>query len=199
MVETVLISTFYSFEPLVAAAHVYSPSKIVLLIAEETISHTHVKETLAKARDIYSKVAKMEVIKINGTDVFASAEKVSELLDKMKGRRIIVSISGGKKLMSQGVLYGCYSRPELVDKIVCNDMTPDNRLIELPKLNFGLTSAKKELLQEIAARKGRSIAEISKKLDKTRGMLYQHLKELKESGYVDDKFEITLAGRLALI
>ena len=25
------------------------------------------------------------------------------------------------------------------------------------------------------------------------------LKELKESGYVDDKFEITLAGRLALI
>ena len=30
-------------------------------------------------------------------------------------------------------------------------------------------------------------------------MIYQYLKELKENGYVDEKFEITLAGRLALL
>jgi hypothetical protein len=28
-------------------------------------------------------------------------------------------------------------------------------------------------------------------------MSYQQLKELKENGYVDEKFEITLAGKLA--
>lgn len=43
------------------------------------------------------------------------------------------------------------------------------------------------------------MAEIAKKLGKTRAMIYQHLKELKENGYVDGKFEITLAGRLALV
>jgi len=198
MAETVLISTFYSFEPLVAAAHAYSPSRIVLLVAEDTIDHPQVKEALAKAKDIYGKVAALEVFKISGDDVFATAKKTASLLEKEKGR-IIVSVSGGKKLMAQGVLYGCYARPELVDKIVCNDLTPDNRLIELPKLNFGLTSAKRELLEEISKRNGKSIADIAKKLDKTRGMLYQHLKELKDNGYVDDKFEITLAGRMALI
>jgi DNA-binding transcriptional ArsR family regulator len=40
---------------------------------------------------------------------------------------------------------------------------------------------------------------MAKELRKTRGMLYQHLKELKEGGYVDDDFRITDAGRLALL
>lgn len=30
-------------------------------------------------------------------------------------------------------------------------------------------------------------------------MIYQYLIELKESGYIEEKFEITLAGRLALL
>ena len=30
-------------------------------------------------------------------------------------------------------------------------------------------------------------------------MIYQHLRELREQGYVDDDFNITDAGRLALL
>ena len=51
----------------------------------------------------------------------------------------------------------------------------------------------------MAKRNGKPISAIALKLNRTRGMLYQHLKELKELGYVDEKFEITLAGRLALL
>ena len=72
-------------------------------------------------------------------------------------------------------------------------------LEELPKLTFGLSSVKRELLEEISKRSNKSISEIAKELDRTRGMLYQHLKELKENGYVDDKFDITLAGKMALL
>ncbi|MBU0591686.1 MAG: CRISPR-associated CARF protein Csa3 [Candidatus Micrarchaeota archaeon] len=200
MEKTVLISTFYSFEPLVASATAYSPSRIALLVAGDSLNGRDgekVKANISKAKDVYGSVAPIEVIKVNGSDLVGVAKKTVELLENEEGKKI-VNISGGWKLLAQGVLYGCYARPELVEKIVCNNIE-DNTLIELPKLSFNLSSAKKELLEELLNRNGKAIAEIAKKLDKTRGMLYQHLKELKENGYVDDKFDITLAGRMALI
>ena len=58
---------------------------------------------------------------------------------------------------------------------------------------------KVELLEEISKRAGKPISKIANKLEKTRGMVYQHLKELKDNGYVDEKFNITNAGRMALL
>ena len=62
-----------------------------------------------------------------------------------------------------------------------------------------IDTAKRELLEEIAKRGDKSIPEIADALDKTKGMVYQHLKELKDNGYVDEKFYITDAGRMALL
>jgi CRISPR-associated protein Csa3 len=125
------------------------------------------------------------------------ASKTVEILEE-SSTPAIVNVSGGWKLLAQGVLYGCYARPELVLKIVCNKVE-DNTLVELPKLSFGLSAVKKELLVEISKRDGKSIAQIADKLGKTRGMLYQHLKELRDLGYVDSSFKITEAGRLGVL
>ena len=193
--ETNLIATFYSFEPFVAAAHAYSPSKIQLIIAKD--STKSIETHLEKVHSLYGKVAEIKEIEVDASDIFAVAKKTTELLEK--SNRSIVNVSGGWKLMAQGVLYGCYARPELVEKIVCNELPDINRLVELPKLTFGLSQPKRELLDEIAKRNNKPIAEIAEKLGKTPGMLYQHLKELKEAGYVDEKFEITLAGKMAVL
>lgn len=196
MSKTVLIATFYSFQPFVAAAHAFSPSKVIIIIAEDTSKK--IENDLSKVKEIYGKVASIEIVKVKGSDLLDIASKTIELIEVNKDKRIVVNVSGGWKLLAQGVLYGAYARSELIDKIVCNNLE-DNSIVELPKLSFGLSTAKRELLEEIANRKGRTIAEISKKLDRTRGMLYQHLKELKDNGYVDDKFDITLAGKMALL
>jgi len=193
--DSTLIATFYSFEPFVAAAHAYSPGKIVLVIGKD--SKKDIERHLEKVHELYGKVADIKEVEVDASDIFAVAKKTVELLEK--SNRAIVNVSGGWKLMAQGVLYGCYARPELVEKIVCNELPDINRLVELPKLTFGLSQPKKELLEEIEKRNGKPIAEIAEKLGKTPGMLYQHLKELKEAGYVDEKFEITLAGRIAVL
>ncbi len=198
MNETVLISTFYSFQPLVASAHAFSPKKIILVLAEDSLKNEKVSQDIEKVKDVYGKVAVIEVIKVKGADLLDVAEKTVDLLEKLKEDKLIVNVSGGWKILSQGVMYGCYARPELVSKIICNNIE-DNSIVELPKLGFGLSTAKRELLEEISKRNGKSISEIAQKMEKTRGMLYQHLKELKESGYVDEKFEITLAGKMALL
>jgi len=190
-----LIATFYSFEPFVAAAHAFSPNKILLIIAKD--STKDIEKHVAKVHELYGRVAEIKEIEVDSADIFAVAKKTVELLEKHK--RSIVNVSGGWKLMAQGVLYGCYARPELVEKIVCNELPDINKLVELPKLTFGLSQPKRELLDEIAKRNDKPIAEIAEKLGKTPGMLYQHLKELRDNGYVDEKFEITLAGRIAVL
>lgn len=193
--DTTLIATFYSFEPFVAAAHAYSPNKILLVIGKD--SAKDIAKHLEKVHELYGKVAEIKEVEVDPSDIFMVAKKTTELLER--NNRSIVNVSGGWKLMAQGVLYGCYARPELVEKIVCNELPDINRLVELPKLTFGLSQTKRELLEEIEKRNGKPIAEIAEKLGKTPGMLYQHLKELKEAGYVDEKFEITLAGKMAVL
>jgi len=193
--EVSLVSTFYSFDPFVAAAHAYSPSKIYLVVAKDSLSK--IEKEMEKVKQLYGSVASIDIIKVDDSNLFSIAHDTVRLLESRKGR-VIVNISGGWKLLAQGVLYGCYARPELMEKIICNNLV-DNTLVELPKLCYGLTSAKKEVLEEIAKRGGRSISGIAAKLEKTTGMLYQHLKELRDAGYVDGKFEITLAGKLALL
>jgi len=190
-----LISTFYSFEPFVAAAHAYSPSRIYLVVAKDTLQK--IEGDLNKVKEFYGGVASIEVVKVEDSDLYAIAKDTVKLLESQKGR-VIVNVSGGWKLLAQGVLYGCYARPSLVEKIICNNLA-DKSIVEIPKLSYGLTSAKKKLLEEIVKRNNRPIAEIARKLSKTPGMLYQHLKELRDNGYVDGKFEITLAGRMALL
>jgi len=39
---------------------------------------------------------------------------------------------------------------------------------------------------------------MAKELKKARSMIYQHLCELKDTGYIDEKFNITEAGRMVL-
>ncbi|MBI5227172.1 CRISPR locus-related DNA-binding protein [Candidatus Micrarchaeota archaeon] len=198
MVETILIATFYSFQPFVAAAHSFSPSKMIVIIAEDSLKNEKVSQDLDKVRDVYGKIATVEMVKVKGSDLLAIASKTVELIEANKDKRIVVNVSGGWKLLAQGVLYGCYARKDLIDRIVCNNLE-NNSIVELPKLTFGLSSVKRELLEEISKRGDKSISKIANKLDKTRGMIYQHLKELKENGYVDEKFYITDAGRMALI
>lgn len=199
--DTTLICTFYSFEPIVASATQYSPKKIILLVAKDSLKEQKVKENIEKAKNIYKNIAPISVIETNGSDLLAIAKDASDAIEVEydAGKAVVVNVSGGWKILAQGALYGCYAREGMVYKIICNDLAEDGKIIELPKLSFGLTTIKRELLEAIADRKGRSVADIASKLDKTKGMVYQHLKELRAIGFVDDKFEITLAGRMALL
>jgi CRISPR-associated protein Csa3 len=198
---TTLICTFYSFEPIVASATQYSPKRVILLVASDSIKKQEVRENIERAKSTYKNVVPVSVVETGDSDLLEIARDTVKLIEREHeaGNSVIVNVSGGWKLLAQGTLYGCYARDTMVDKIICNDLSAEGRIVELPKLVFGLSKAKAAVLEEIGKRNGRSMAEIAQKLGKTRGMIYQHLKELKESGYVDDKFHITDAGKLALI
>ena len=196
MEYTTLIATFYSIEPFMPAALAYSPNKIVLLVDS---SSKEVEENIEKVKGTFGKVTRVEVVKVNSNDLYAIAGKTVSIIDmEDKNTRIVVNISGGWRVIATGVLLGCYARHARVHEIVTNS-NQGNGLLKLPKLGYDLTEAKRAVLEKMAQGGEKSVAQIAKELKKTRGMIYQHLRELRDTGYIDEKFNITEAGRLALL
>ena len=192
-----LIATFYSPEPFLPAALKYSPKKIVLLVDS---GDGKVRENIRAVKKVFERAMQFEVVKVPKDDIHAIAKMTVELIDSNKaaGNRIIISVAGANKVLTNAVLFGSYARSDRIQRIVTNS-TQNNEMISLPKLSYNIGSTKRELLAKMEGRKDKTIMQIAKEMHRTRGMIYQHLKELKDGGYLDDDYNITDAGKLALL
>ena len=198
MVNITLIATFYSAAPLMPAALAFSPTKIILIVDN---MNPEVRSNIAAVEKTFQSVAKIEVLKVKKDEIYDAAKKIVELIDKEdvgKNNKIVVNVSGGWRVLVNGVLYGCYARAGKLHRIVINKASGVG-ISDLPKLSYNLTQARREVLMKVSTKTEKSISDIASELHKTRGMVYQHLRDLKDSGYVDEDYEITDAGRLALL
>jgi CRISPR-associated protein Csa3 len=128
------------------------------------------------------------------------ANDTADIIDEecAHGKRIIINISGSRKPQALGALFGCYARHSDVERIVY--VTEEDReIVDLPILNFGISATKRMILEELE--KGEtSVKNLSVKVGISRGMTYNHIRELREMGFIAaDKLEITTAGELAII
>ena len=198
MMMHTLISTVYSLEPVMFCITHFSPKKIVLLVDEE--SNEKQSEAVRMLNETVGKVLEMELKKTSLYDVVKIAEDAADViwLEHEQNRKITVNISGGRKPQALGALFGCYARHNLVEKIVYVT-EEDKQIIELPILNFGISKTKRRILEELK-KDGMSVRDLADKIDISRGMAYNHIRELREMGFIDlDKLEITTAGKLAII
>lgn len=197
MVNVTLVATFYNVPPLLPAAVEFRPKKVILLVNS---MKGEVRRNIETARKALGRLIEVESVRVPTDDVYAIARRVVKIIDKeaTKDNRVIVNVSGGWRLGTNGVLYGCYARSDRIFKIVSNT-PPENRIMELPKLSYNLSTVKRDVLSKAAQRGSKSISQLAKEMRRTRGMVYQHLRELKGMGYIDNDFNITDAGRLALL
>jgi CRISPR-associated protein Csa3 len=194
--DVTLIATFYSVEPLMPAALAFQPKRILLLVNK---LEGDAKQNIEKVKETFGKLVEVKAIKMPQDDIVGFATKMVEILDmEAKNSLIVVSIGGGWRQAASGALYGCYARPDRVYKIV-NNTLEGNKVSELPKLGYSIGTQKVRILEIIAKGNDKTVSQIASQLGKTRGMIYQHLRELREQGYVDDDFNITDAGMLALL
>jgi len=199
MVELTLITTIYRIEPVMAAFTKFSPSKIVLVreddAPEEKLkAEQMIRETIGRVVEVDTKITSLYAVVDIARDVVDVIEE-----EKAHGRNIIVNITGARKTQSLGALYGAYARRELVEKVVYIT-EEDNEVIELPLLSFDLSKTKKRILEEI--NKGEvSVRNLAKTVGISRAMIYHHIRELKERGFIDDEegLRITTAGELAIL
>jgi CRISPR-associated protein Csa3 len=196
--ENTLISTIYSLEPVMACITQFSPNKIILLREEDAPdkileSERMLQETVGKVLELVSKPTSIY-------NVVMIAHDTADIIDEehAQGRKIIVNISGGRKPQALGALFGCYARQDMIEKIVYIT-EEDKNIIELPKLNFGISKTKRVILEEVESGEN-SVNNLATKIGISRGMTYNHIRELREMGLIDQNaLKITSAGELAII
>ncbi|MDO8869647.1 MAG: CRISPR-associated CARF protein Csa3 [Methanobacteriaceae archaeon] len=196
--DTTLISTIYSIEPVMICITQFSPKKVILLREDDAPDEkTKVEQILNDTVGKFIEIVPKETSLYNVVKVAEDTTSVIED-EKANGRRVVVNISGGRKPQALGALFGCYARHHDVERIVYVT-EEDSELIDLPILNFGISKTKKEVLEEL--QKGEtSVKNLAVKIGISRGMTYNHIRELREMGFIArNKLEITSAGELAVI
>lgn len=196
--ETTLISTIYSLEPVMACITHFTPKKLILLREEDSPekkieAERMLKETVGKVIDVEAHLTSIY-------DVVQIAQDTADAIEKevAQGRKIIINISGGRKPQALGALFGCYSRHEEVERIVYVTQE-DQEIIDLPILNFGISPTKRLILEELE-KDETSVKNLSVKVGISRGMTYNHIRELRDMGFIHhSRLEITSAGKLAII
>lgn len=141
--ETTLISTVYSIEPVMICITQFSPRKVVLIMEEEPPKE---KEQVQKIiEDTLGNFIEVKIKETSLYDVVQIAKDTVDTIDeeRAKGRKVVVNISGGRKTQALGVLFGCYARNNDVQRIAYVT-EEEGEIIDLPILSFGISKTKKE-------------------------------------------------------
>ena len=199
MTNLTLISTIYALEPVIFCVTRLSPSKIILLTEENTDEKkARAEQTLI---DTFGKIIEIEKKNTSLYDPVRVAQDVSDLIEQehARGNQITINVSGGRKPQAFGALFGAYTRSDMVQRIVYVT-EEDNFLIDFPILSFNISDTKKAILEQIQSGVT-SVTSIAVNVGISKGMAYNHLRELKAMGYItgEDGYSITDAGKIAVI
>jgi len=197
MNKLTLINTIYAIEPVMVCATRFSPQKIILLREEDAPeeklrAEELIRKTLGAVVEVETKITSLY-------DVVRIAKDVVDIIEVEHARsnEIIVNVSGGRKPQAFGALFGAYARKDMVKQVVYVT-EEDQSIIEFPLLGFGISDTKRMILEEIE--KGElNVKNLAIKVGISKGMIYSHLRELKDLGFVDKDMRITTAGRLAIL
>ena len=199
MTDHTLITTLYTLEPVLICVTKLSPSKIIILTEEDTAEKKAQAEQILEAT--FGKVIEIKKAVTSLYDPVRVAQDVASLIEKehAQGRKVLINVSGGRKPQAFGALFGAYARSDMVARIVYVT-EEDNFIIDFPVLSFNISPTKKMIL-ELVQNGTVAVESIAMSVGISKGMAYNHLRELKSMGYITDGdgYKITDSGRLAVI
>ncbi|RMD57932.1 CRISPR locus-related DNA-binding protein [Candidatus Woesearchaeota archaeon] len=196
----VLLSTLYSFEPVIAAATKVGADTLALLIDHKP------SEKQQSSLDIIKKslgsVLEIKVIKTDIYDIVEIAKEVVKAIDFLSDKdEIYIDITAGRKTKALGLLFGAYARSDRVRRIMY--VKEENKqVVNLPKLSYSITPGQHKVIEFLSLNNAKSMSEFAKKVDVSKAMLYKHIKELKDLGVIEDTpegFKLTDYGRIVVL
>ena len=199
MTNLTLISTIYTLEPVIVCVTRLSPSKLILLTEEGTVEKKLRSEQTIE--DTFGRIIKIQKKNTSLYDPVQVAQDVANLIEEehSQGNHVMINVSGGRKPQAFGALFGAYTRSDMVKRIVYVT-EEDNFIIDFPILSFNISDTKKIILEHIKSGVS-SVQDIARGAGISKGMAYNHLRELKAIGYItgEDGYSITDAGKIAVI
>ena len=199
MPDLTLITTLYTLDPVLVCITRLSPSRVIIITEEEAVAKKVQAEKMLEST--FGKVIEIQKLITSLYDPVKVAQDVANAIEEEhdQGNKVILNVSGGRKPQAFGTLFGAYARSDMVNRVVYVK-EEDNVMIEFPILGFNISPTKKAILEHVIQGE-KAVGVIASKVDISRGMAYNHIRELKEMGYISDEdgFAITDSGRLAVI
>jgi len=199
MTNLTLISTIYTLEPVIVCVTRLSPSKLILLTEEGAVEKKLRSEQTIE--DTFGKIIEIQKKNTSLYDPVRVAQDVANLIEEehAQGNHVMINVSGGRKPQAFGALFGAYTRSDMVKRIVYVT-EEDNFIIDFPILSFNISDTKKIILEHIKSGVS-SVQDIARGVGISKGMAYNHLRDLKAMGYItgEDGYSITDAGKIAVI
>ena len=189
MAEKTVIATFSELKTHFACMQECFPSKIVFL------GNGFEKKARQDAEKSIGVMARLEWIEINDTDIAEIAKTVIGIIEKEKD--VTLHIHEGAGTLAIAALFAAYARSSAINGILYSPKDSAD-LIQLPKFSFSLSKTKKKTLG-IMAKENETIVEVARQMGKTRAVVYRHIRDLCELGLLDKDWNLTDAGKVALL
>jgi len=180
----VLIATIYSYEPIMAIATKISADRLILL--KDKNSNDKQKKSIELVKKSLGSVLEIKTVPIEVYNIVEIAKEAIKIIDLLSDKdEIYVDITSARKTQALGLLFGAYARCDRIKRI--SYVTEEEKqVISLPKVSYNLTSAQKRIVEFISNNKIKSMTDFSKEIEVSRGMLYKHIKELKDMDIIEE-------------
>ncbi len=207
MVNVLISSVYEIIDPIVASVSKYNIKKIILLRQKDLdkkmeVSLNKLKETFKKPNfDLEIKIIE------DVYSIYNVANSLVNILDALPSKdKVYLNITGGRKTLSLGLLFGAYARANKIKEIVY--VTEEKgQFVILPKLDFDLSESEKKVLEYILNCNKNNcdliITRLAEDIGLSRAMVYKVLTELENRDYItsdtENKYILTDAGKIVLL
>ena len=174
----------------------FSPDKL-LFIFPEPVEKIKVEAINRIKKDFKNLI--FENITTKTYDIARIASDVDKAIKKelKENNKVKIHISESRKPQALGAYFAGLLNKGHIDGVYYLE-EEDGSVLTMPMLNFKLSKTKTFILNEI--NKGnKDIPSIVTKSKKQKSIIYQHVKVLKQDGYLNDDLELTDSGKIVIL
>lgn len=178
--EITIVSTQKKLEDISNIIEEYNIKKIILVCNKEINLLDLETDPIFENIDINILNLDVEYL-----DLKVSCKEISDFLIKEaeKSTNIVVKLTIENFMLNNALYYATCFNKEIINSVIMYD-TNIHKIIHLPLFDFKLSDAKKTILRNIEDGKT-TIEDISKSINRSPSMVYNHIRDLREVGFID--------------
>lgn len=187
-----LISTLYRGDANPIALYKLGADKVIFLVDNPTCSAR--QKGLEKIKSQFKNLFKIDTVHTSEFDVYKIVQDILSKVRKEKYDELVFHATEARKTMFLGCLYAA----SLLRKRCFYLRQDNNELYEIPLFKFKFNKTQIDLLKVLGEGLTNK-SKIAKKIKKSRSIIYENLKSLKQDGFIDENDKLTDVGRICLL
>lgn len=160
----------------------------------------HQEKTVSELKSAFKNIFPVEVLKIDLYEIPSIITSFLKAIDSVPtGHKIIFNISHGRKTQFISAYLAALKRLDRIEKIIYIT-EEEGAETELPKIAFLVNEQQRKVLELIE--KDRNISNLAEKVGQSRPMIYKHIENLINKGFLKEEkegYSLTYSGKIAIL